>query len=340
MDERAAESLLRIAEEAGPQLKGLDAKAWFTRLEERYGDLLSALEWFIADGRTDEAIRLATSLADFWISTGRLKEGSERFDRALGLRGGEAHHRGRASFEAGMLAFWKGDDDHASDLHRRALEIGRSIGDPTLMALAMTGLARIALRSDVEEARRLCREALALTDGTTDRFGRSSAIHVLGVAAQMAGDLVEARELMTERMALARELGSYVGVSAEAGNLSVVERQLGNLERAEALAREALEIDRQREDEWAFPYGLSSLAAVATERGEYDRAATLLGAAEAMMETHGAAWPPDERPHYERTVATLMGAMESAAFGRARAAGHALGSREAVDFALGARSAG
>jgi len=44
----------------------------------------------------------------------------------------------------------------------------------------------------VGEARRLSREAIAVTEGTPDRFGRSNAIHVLGVAAQMAGDLLEA----------------------------------------------------------------------------------------------------------------------------------------------------
>lgn len=157
------------------------------------------------------------------------------------------------------MAFWQGADDRASALHSQALEIGRRIRDPTVAALALAGLARIALRSDVAEARRLCREALALTDGTADRLGRSSAFHVLGVAAQMAGDLLEARELMTERIALARELGSYVGVSSEAGNLSMVERQLGNLDGADAMAREALEISQQREDEWAFPYRLNSL---------------------------------------------------------------------------------
>ena len=130
-----------------------------------------------------------------------------------------------------------------------------------------------------------------MTEGTADRKGRSSAIHVLGVAAQMSGDLLEAREFMTERMELARELGSFAGVAGEAGNLSMVERQLGNLERADALAREALDIARQREDEWLFPYVISGLAAVATERGELQRAATLIGAAEAMMEAQGAAWP-------------------------------------------------
>jgi tetratricopeptide (TPR) repeat protein len=336
VDARAAESLLDLAERAGPGLMGLDRKALFAQLEERYDDLLASMQWFLEEGRTDEAIRVARSLAPFWMATRRLEEGCEWFDQVLGPPTGDDVNRGRGYVEAGLLAFWRGADDVAAALHGEALEIGRRIGDPTVTALALTGVARIALRSDVPEAQRLCREALAVTEGTDDRLGRSSAIHVLGVAAQMAGDLLEARELMTQRVALARELGSYAGVASEAGNLSMVERQLGNLEQADALAREALGIARQREDEWLFPYVLNGLAAVAAERGDFERGTLLIGAAEAMMESQGAAWPPDERPHYERTVAKLASALDAAEFERVRAAGHRLGSREAVDFALAA----
>jgi non-specific serine/threonine protein kinase len=336
VNQSGAEQLLGLAETAGPALAGLDRKAQFQQLEDRHDDLLAAMGWFVDQERTDEAMRLARSLAQFWMSTKRLDEGCEWFDRILREPGGDEANRGHACFHGALLEFWRGDDDRAAELHGRALEIGRRIEDPTVTAVALTGLARIALRSDIPEAQRLCREALAATEGTDDRLGRSNAVHVLAVAAQMSGDLLEARDLMSQRMELARELGSYAGVASEAGNLSMVERQLGNLNRADALAREALEIARQREDEWLFPYALNGPAAVATERGELERGATLIGAAEAMMESQGTAWPPDERPHYEHTVATLTVAMGEAEFERLRAAGQSLGSREAVDYALSA----
>src|SRR5205085_15023 len=164
--------------------------------------------------------------------------------------------------------------------------------------------------------------ALAVTEGTSDQAGRSSAMHVLGVAAQMAGDFLEAREVMSQRIALAREQGNLATVSSEAGNLSMVERQLGNLDEAEALSREALDIAYGRGDELAVPWMVNGLAAVAAARGEFERAATLIGVADATMEAAGGAWPPDELVHYERSVATLTEAMGSAEFERVRAAGH------------------
>jgi tetratricopeptide (TPR) repeat protein len=340
MNTQMAESLRDFAEEASLGLLGLESKAVFEQLEQRYTDLLSAMQWFIDQKCTDDALRLGTSLAPFWMATKRLEEGSEWFDRVLNASGGQDSNRGEALFQAGLLAFWQGDDDRAALLHQRALDIGYRAGNATISAEALSGLARIALRSDVSKARRLCREALAITEGTADQRGRSNAMHVLGVAAQMAGDFQEAHTLMSERIAQARALGNFRVISSEAGNLSMVERQLGNLDQAESLASEALAIDYQRGDHWAMPYKVSGLAAVATERGEYEHAATLVGAAEAMMEAEKADWPPDERPHYEWMVTTLETALGPSAFAQARAIGHAMTIAEAVDFALRTRLPG
>jgi non-specific serine/threonine protein kinase len=340
MDARSAQSLLTFAEDTEPELRGIQAKAALGRLGGRYDELQGALQWFLDKGQTDEAFRLASSLVNFWMSTKRLEEGSAWLDRVLAMPGGDVARRGQAAFRAGYLAFWKGDDERSSSLMDQALTLGRQSNNPTVMALALVGLARISLRqAGAEEARRLCREALAVTEGTADEVGRSSAMHVLGVAAQMAGDLVEAREVMSRRIALAREKGNLATVSIESGNLSMVERRLGNFDQAEALARDALDIDYRRGDHLSIPWKLNGIAAIAADRGEYDRAATLIGVADAALEASGGAWPPDEREHYQRTVATLTQAMGAQEFAQARAAGLALTLPQAVAFALG-RSTG
>jgi tetratricopeptide (TPR) repeat protein len=338
MDEATANSLVTFTEDAVPRLRGLDAKDVFGQLDERYPDLAGAMEWFLAHERPDDCRRLATALTPFWMATKRLDEGSTWLDRTLAMPGGEDTQRGRSLFDAGYLAFWQGDDERATDFANRALAVGRRIGDPTVIAIALSVLARVALRTDAEEARRLAREAFAVTEGTADRVGRGHATHLLGVAAQMAGDFEEARGYMTERIDLAREAGNLATVSSEAGNLSMVERQLGNLDRAEQLSREALGIDDRRGDELGIPWKLNGLAAVEADRGSHERAAALVGAADALLAAQGAGWPPDELVQYQATVAVLVTAMGPAEFERACAAGRSMSSRQAIDFALGARS--
>lgn len=331
MDEAAAQSLLGLAEELARGLRGLDRAEVFGRIEASEDELVAALTWFVEAGRTDDAIRLTRSLAPFWQATRRLDAATEAFERALSLDGGDDALRGRALAEAGFLWFLRGDDGAATASYARA----RELGAPTGAALALAGLARIALRDgELEEARRLAEEALALSEVRADPVGRGSAAHVLGVTAQMLGDLDEARRWMTERIELAREDGNFAGLGMEASNLAMVERQLGNLDRADELTREALEIFRRRRDQWAYSFGLNGLAAIAVERGELERAATLIGAADARIEEQGVAWPPDELEHYERTVAVLEASMEAPELERARAAGHSLAPDEAVAYAL------
>ena len=340
MNATSALALLSLAEEAAPRITGPHAKETLERLEQRSGDLLAALGWFIDEGRADEGLRLANALHRFWITKQRFDEGARAFERALASGAGDDTLRGRALLNAGFMPFWMGDDVRAAELFGSALDIGRRLGDVPLISQALGGLARVALRTDVAEGRRLAGEALRVSEAAEDERGVSNALHLLGVGAQIAGDLLEAREWMTRRLAVVRATGNSFLVASEASNLSMVERQLGNLDAAEALAREALELGEKIGDQFTTPFAISGLAAIATERGEHARAATLVGAAEAIMEAQQMAWPPDERPHYERMLADLPAAMGSDEFERARAAGRAMPPREAVTYALGARQPG
>jgi tetratricopeptide (TPR) repeat protein len=338
MDASTAESLLVFAEEAAPALRGPDAKRTHDAVDERYADLLAATAWFVDEGRTDDALRLATALYPYWITTQRFADGATWFDRVLASPGGDDRRRGNATLQSAFMPFWMGDNDRAGAGFAQGLAIGRALGDVGLTARGLTGLARVALRSDIAEARRLAAEALDVSETGGDQAGISDSLHLLGVSAQVDGDLVAARQWMTRRLALVREQRNDPMIASEAANLSMVERQLGNLDEAEALVRESLEVGERAGDQFTRPFALAGFGAIATERGAYDRAARLVGAAEAILEAQDMAWPPDERPHYEHMLAVLPDAMGTAAFDEARAAGRVMTPSEAVAFALGSRS--
>jgi tetratricopeptide (TPR) repeat protein len=338
MDEQETRTLLSFAEEAGRGLRGLDANLWRDRLQRRYRELEEAFDWLLDHGQAADALGLASTLAEFLRITGRVATGRSWLDRALSAATVDDRLRAAALYENGMLAFWQGADEEACSLHGRSLELARRLGDRTTIALGLCGLARVALREDLDWARTLCEEALQTVHGTDDQTGRANALHVLGVAAQMRGDLRQARDLMTRRIETVRELGDFAAVGSESSNLSVVERQLGNLARAEQLATEALQIAERRGDQWLIPYVLNGLAAIAVETGEFERAATLLGAAAAMVAQQGNAWPPDEAPHFERSRAAVAEALDRDQLERAWSAGGRMPSAHAVRYALAPRA--
>ena len=125
MDERTALGLLDLAEELAPRLTGPDASESIARLDARGDDLRGALEWFVDQGRDDDALRLANALYRYWITQRRFDEGGRWFDRALASAAGESRLRGRAYVNAGFMPFWLGDDERAAALFGESLEIGR-----------------------------------------------------------------------------------------------------------------------------------------------------------------------------------------------------------------------
>jgi tetratricopeptide (TPR) repeat protein len=189
MNETRSVELLAVAEQAGPQLVGLDPAPALQRLAGFYAELDEAFSWFLDQGRPDEALRMALGLVDFWDHTGRIGEGRDGLDRALSARDSEDGLRALVLFRAGLLAFWQGDDMKARDLHEQSLELAHRLGDPTATALALTGLARVELRTGADRPRSLSQQALDAVEGVDEQLGHSNAFHLLGVVAQMKGEL-------------------------------------------------------------------------------------------------------------------------------------------------------
>jgi tetratricopeptide (TPR) repeat protein len=319
-----------LAEQASAGLDGLDAREWRARIDDRYAHFEAAGDWLLANHCADDAARLAVALEKYWVTEGRLAEGRVMLSRVTREDVLTDGGRARALFGLGMLAFWQGDDAATRAAHEEAVALARRTGDANLEALALTGLARLSLRGgDIEEARALCLQAMDVAVGASDTRGRSSAVHVLSVAAQMNGELEEARDLMRQRLQLEREAGSLRLVAAEYSNLSSVERQLGNIAAARDLALQALDIETQQQDIWSMPYTFNQLAAIDAQAGAASRAATLLAAAERMIEEQRAEWPPDEAPVFEQTRRTCEQSLGEAGFRQAWARGAGMSWREA-----------
>ena len=333
MDPKAAAQLLTFARNASDRMRSNDASVR-NDVEARYTELLEAMDFYLAEDQPDEAYRIASALVPFWMTTKRIDDGARWFEKSLARVVGTDARRARALYDHGYLVFWAGHYELAADRFREARAMADRIDDHDLEALALAGSARVALNDDIDEAVQLLRQAVEVTAETPDSRGRSSALHVLGVALQMSGDLEGARDVMRQRLEWGRTRNDSVVVATESGNLSMVERQLGNLDEAEALSHVALRIVADEHDEMSIPWTLNGLAAVLAAKGELERAATVIGIAESLLERAGGQWPPDERAQYEGTLTTLSEASPSVAVEQRRAEGRAMTLDAGVAYAL------
>lgn len=334
MDASTARGLLALAEEARERRRRQDPAA-DPLVEQRYQEMLAAMAWCAETGQPEISGRLATALVTFWIATKRMDDADAWFDRALRDPLVAGLTRARALYDHGYVIFWAGRYSLAEQRFLDSLALARLHGNVSLQALALAGLGRVAINTDPAEAVRLLREAQSVTSGLDDGDeGRSSALHVLGVALQLAGELTAAREVMAARLEHGRARGEDFVVWVEASNLSMVERQLGNLDRAEQLSRQALVLCARRDDEMAIAWLLNGLAAVVAARHRWSRAATLHGLAAALLAGAGGEWPADERAQYEQTLTALRAALPGDVLDRARARGAAMTAKAGVAYAL------
>ena len=116
-------------------------------------------------GQPETAYRLASALVPFWISSKRIDDGDAWFERALATMAGSEASRARALYDHGYLVFWAGRYDVAQQRFTDSFASAERLGDSSLQALALAGSARVALNTDVDEAVRLLRRAVARHPG-------------------------------------------------------------------------------------------------------------------------------------------------------------------------------
>jgi predicted ATPase len=107
MDAARAGSLILIAEEArDARRRGADAG--LETFEAAHDDLRSALDWFLAAGRADDAFRLSASMTPLWLASKRVDEGMSWLESALATGQGSDASRARALHAHGYLALFCG----------------------------------------------------------------------------------------------------------------------------------------------------------------------------------------------------------------------------------------
>ena len=337
---RHAEYFLALAEEAeaeaeffGPQqVGGVD------RLEEEHDNLRAALRWSLDRGGADTGLRLAGALLPLWGFRGHLTEGSRWLEEALRAGdGAPAAVRAKALLGAGCLLRDRGEPVSARTAFEECLSLYRSLGDKSgiFWVLMNLGSASVHYASDHVQARAHFEEGLELARELGDTRQQGVVLNNLGEVARLDGDYRRATALYEEGLMLGREVGDDGVASMAKGNLALIAMHEGDYGRATALLREGLELLRSIRSPVIVGFWLNGLAGTAAALGHLARAATLHGAAEALLESTGATEQPGDRAEYEAHLLSAREAAGRAAWEEARVRGRAMDLEEAVEYALG-----
>jgi predicted ATPase/class 3 adenylate cyclase/DNA-binding CsgD family transcriptional regulator len=250
-----ADHYLALAEDAEPELGGLQQAVWLERLEREHDNLRAAMQWSLDPGedghRREMALRLGGSLRRFWIVHGHWSEGRNFLERALAeSKGVAASVRVKALITAANLANMQADNDRAEALAEKSRALCQELGDTRGIALSLRLLAVVAARrGTLTTARMLNEEALALFREVSDKEGVALSLYNLGWLVIVQGEYAKGRALLEESLELHRELGNKAGIAHSLSALaSALFDSQGDPATIRALLEESLALSREMGD--------------------------------------------------------------------------------------------
>jgi len=367
---RHAEHCLAFAERAEPELRRREQVTWLDPIEQQHANFPAAIEYLVACGDVEAALRVGGALARYWERRGRVAEGRALLERALSESAPvRPEVRAKALYGAGFLAYFQDDREGELASYGEALELYRQCGDTIGEVLTELELAYTALWLEdplpVAAIERCVRRARTLEDAWTQAY----ASQLLGDARAVTDDLRRATSAYKAavslfdaagdpRMALnARASVGWVNLLGEQydeaavllaevvakappgdswfllihrGNLGLARLFLGD---DEAATRELCASARLSAVVGAQRPGAESLlglAAVAARASRAEAAGCLRGVSLALRDACGASPGPVEERIEKRFLSTMGDSVRIAG----EATGRSMTLRDAADYAI------
>jgi non-specific serine/threonine protein kinase len=367
---------LAVAEGAAPHLVGSEQAIWQDRLEADHANLRRAAEHaaVLTDG-TSRVLRFGIALWRYWVWHNRSDEAASLLVPVLRRPEASADPALFAEALYGAASMTSDIDAATSvQLSEQMDQVASQLRDNRLLAMSRGHLAWVYRRSgDHERARRLGRESVqrarelgddvllaesiiqyAATIATTpeamslftegiaccERSGNvSDYYHLqanLGSRALLLGDIPAARNHMEAAVRAAQLIGYPTPYAP--GNLGLALRLGHDPDGARNAFEECLRLGRRTGSKGAMALCLHGLACLAADMGDWHRAATLHGAAQALLDQTGIQWDSFECGQRAQSLDQTAAAIGDEQLRQAYDAGTALSISHAVDLALSTSS--
>jgi predicted ATPase/class 3 adenylate cyclase len=278
---RHAGHVLALVRRAEPHLLAAGQVEWLARLEQEIGNIRAAVGWLLSSGGESEALRIVSTLIDFWDVRGSHQEARGWLERGLAaLADRQDPIRGPALLAAGCAAFQFGEVARARTLTLESLAFAEAAGDARVEARALSHLAGVAMAEGAfAETVDRAAGAVAAAERAGDRAMRAFALNMLAVGTYELGDPDAAKRRFAEADAILAEIGDRRDLAILRGNRAGAALLEGDYPRARELFEEALALARQVNERGRLPAYAEGLGAAALLGGDPGTAVSQLSIA-------------------------------------------------------------
>jgi predicted ATPase/DNA-binding SARP family transcriptional activator len=304
-----------LAERAELQLSGPAQSAWLDLLEREHANLRAALDFFVTFEEGESALRLASALRRYLDLRGYAVEGRAWLEAAVAVgSGADAGLRVKALGGAGVLAAQQGDLDVARSLFEQSVALARTTDDDERLASELANLAHAAvLQGDRTPARAAYEEAAELQQRTGSTRNLAITLENLGCLALLQDDVRGAIAFLEEAHVVGRSTGDSQVLAATLISLARGLLVSGASAKARPRLRESLEL--LTEVGWVEGTAeCLELLALADARARADRAVVLLGAADQLRARIGTERQELEQRSYDTAAGRARERLGAAAY--------------------------
>lgn len=291
-----------FAQRGSALLNGGAQREWLERFERAHDNIRVALDRAVAREDAGTAITLAFHTWRFWQKRGYLYEARRRLAamEEAGWSRRDPLLRARLMEALGGVAWWQGDIATMAPAYREAVDIWRTLDNPSELANAIYNysfaftvpdavLPDLVENDDAQATGvNLLNEALALYRRIGDERGEANVLWGLGNMLYFRGDIDPGSDDLRLAMEKFRKVGDR---TMEAWTLHMLGGALiraNRLDEAATDLKRALRLFSDGSDTAGITLVLDDLSSQAVGAGQFERAARLWGAARALASTTGA----------------------------------------------------
>jgi len=201
-----------------------------------------------------------------------------------------------------------------------------------IMTMVLLGNVQLVL-GNLEQAQALYEEAAVRARALGENWTLSFALSNLGEVARTQGQYDLAGKYYEECETLLRETGDIGDLARFVHNLGYIAQHEGDFARAESQFRKSLTIFRRLGNRRGIAECLAGLAGLKARQGEAQWGATLLSAAESLIQSIGGAWWPADGVEVEANQEIIRSALSESELTAAQKEGKAMTLDQALAFA-------
>lgn len=337
--ERHRDWCLQLVQDAEPELRGSNSEQWLEALEKDLDNLRAAIGRCLEGGdqQAEVGLQITNALLNFMYEHGHISEMRDWLESGLNsARQAPEALRARTFYSAAGLARHQGQLEEAEIYCEDALELFRKAGDQSGIARALGELGAILQRKgQLERSELVLNEALSILRELDEPERLSFTLVVLGALQHIQDRLDEAAQNYQESLEIGRARQDQHAMATALVNLGEIAQQKAENIAAREMYAESLAIFNQLNMDITIAYCLEVIAGIDVAEGEPLRAARLFGAAEILREEIGTPVESFNRERYDKDLASVRDALDTAIFDEARSNGRALSRVDVVALALG-----